>query len=627
MRCSSGTHARVPDHSSMNFRAVHGILLLTVFGLCGHMAGASTVVVPDDAATIQAGLGLADTVLVRSGTYPERFLMDATENHPKAVMRYPGSTDRPIVGGVDLESEYPSLRLTLSGLECLGAVHLEIQSFDTHVLVDSCAIDSGIVQLSVNDLTDVRLAVTHGVVQGVIDGIFEDTSLNSDSLLSGRVQCSGEGTISATSCVFISSGILCNKYGGGGVIATGNRFEDCSRGIEIHEGDIHATSNQFVRCGIAILDNYDGGPIDGNLVLDCDWGIEVNAGSSYSITNNRIFGSIHTGIDVLGTNAQIAGNVVGRCGETGIHVLLENYDATLSGNTSYQNHGSGFVIETGTGSPPSVIVSNNIGFQNGGHGIECRGAASVALGCNDWFANDSSAVAGTSPSPQDLAVDPLFCDVANDSVHLAAKSALLNAPGCGLIGALGKGCDMTPTLVSLFTAERVTNGVRVRWQLAASIAFESVWVERAGAQGGQWAAIAAEGSSDGATTVELDRTATADRDYWYRLVARARDAVAVIGAPIEVAMTAPAVSELRSITPNPAGADVHIEFDLARDGRIQLEVLDVQGRSVTVLAGGVWKAGRHSVSWSTRPVPAPGVYFVRYRFPEGSAIRRLVRIS
>src|SRR5439155_2343802 len=135
-----------------------------------------------------------------------------------------------------------------------------------------------------------------------------------------------------------------------------------------------------------------------------------------------------------------------------------------------------------------------------------------------------------------------------------ANSSLLNAPGCGLIGALGQGCEATPTLVSRFTAERVPDGVCLRWQ-APSAAFTAVWVERATASSGPWSAVVAEASSDGSSMVALDRTATADQDYWYRLAGRLHDAVAVIGAPIEVAMTAPAVSGLRSITPNPALGD------------------------------------------------------------------------
>jgi hypothetical protein len=249
------------------------------------------------------------------------------------------------------------------------------------------------------------------------------------------------------------------------------------------------------------------------------------------------------------------------------------------------------------------------------------------MGCNDWFGNDSGAVHGIAPSQNDLALDPRFCDVVGDDVRLAANSPLLDAPGCGLIGALGQGCGTSATMVSLFTAERVADGIRVRWQLGPSAAFTAVWAERAGSPNGPWVAVATDASSDGSTMVALDRTAGADRDYWYRLAGRLDDAIAVIGAPIEVAMIAPAVSGLQSITPNPAFGDVRVEFNLARDGRIQLEVLDVQGRSVAVLANGLWKAGEHAASWSTARAPAPGVYFVRYRFPDGSAIRRLVRIS
>jgi hypothetical protein len=127
------------------------------------------------------------------------------------------------------------------------------------------------------------------------------------------------------------------------------------------------------------------------------------------------------------------GNVVGRCVGTGIVA------ASASGNTSYLNRGSGYEV---AGNQP---VSNNIAFRNVAYGLVWTGEASPSLQCNDWFANVAGANSGTSPGQSDVSIDPLFCDVDRDTVTLMSDSPLLDAAGCGLIGALGEGCIDVPT--------------------------------------------------------------------------------------------------------------------------------------------------------------------------------------
>jgi hypothetical protein len=60
--------------------------------------------------------------------------------------------------------------------------------------------------------------------------------------------------------------------------------------------------------------------------------------------------------------------------------------------------------------------------------------------------------------------------------------------------------------------------------------------------------------------------------------------------------------------------------------RVRLEVLDVQGRVVTVLAQGDLGPGRHERSWeaSVNDVRVgAGLYFVRLATPDGSLVRRV----
>jgi len=249
------------------------------------------------------------------------------------------------------------------------------------------------------------------------------------------------------------------------------------------------------------------------------------------------------------------------------------------------------------------------------------------LSCNDWFGNDSSGVAGIAPSPDDLGLDPSFCNPDSGDVHLMAGSPLIDAPGCGLIGALGQGCDTVSTaaLVTLFTAEREADGVHLRWQLGDATRFGEIWVERADVDAGPWTRVATGETTDGGVNVGIDRSAFAEREYWYRLAARTPDAVVVTSDPVRVGASLAGRFGLTGVTPNPGSGPVRIGFALAREAAVQMDVFDLQGRHVASLAHGTLAAGAHIVEWSGRSM-APGVYLLDYRHPGGHQIRRFVRL-
>jgi hypothetical protein len=110
-------------------------------------------------------------------------------------------------------------------------------------------------------------------------------------------------------------------------------------------------------------------------------------------------------------------------------------------NTSYLNDGSGFVIQDG----PVVTFDRNVGAYNQGYGVESSDF--FLPGCNDWYGNTAGAASGVNPGPTDLAVNPQFCNATGDDVHLVSTSPLVNAAGCGQVGALGVGCAASTGVV------------------------------------------------------------------------------------------------------------------------------------------------------------------------------------
>ena len=75
--------------------------------------------------------------------------------------------------------------------------------------------------------------------------------------------------------------------------------------------------------------------------------------------------------------------------------------------------------------------------------------------------------------------------------------------------------------------------------------------------------------------------------------------------------------------PVPARGAITLSFTLARESEIKLDVVDLSGRRVAVLAGGRAGAGTHDVRWDSS-VLAPGVYFGRLRTPGGTVTSRLI---
>ena len=177
---------------------------------------------------------------------------------------------------------------------------------------------------------------------------------------------------------------------------------------------------------------YGSAGIRRNVIQRCaGWGLERSSHVGSVTVERNLFQACGSGGLSISTYdyARVDSNVVGRCGGAGFDVNA----GSVQNCTSYLNQGAGFVYRGQAG------VSGNVAFGNATYGLVCSGAPHV-LGCNDWFANTSGAVSGTSPGSSDVSIDPLFCDLAHDNLHLSAESPLLSLGACGLIGALGQGC-------------------------------------------------------------------------------------------------------------------------------------------------------------------------------------------
>jgi hypothetical protein len=192
----------------------------------------------------------------------------------------------------------------------------------------------------------------------------------------------------------------------------------------------------------------------------------------------------------------------------------------------------------------------------------------------------------------------------------------------------GQGDTSTPARLALFEAEWTAAGVEIRWQLGAGDAGRAA-VERAGSTAGPWVAVGGDVRDEDGTSVLLDREALPGGPWYYRLVVIAPDGARWVCEPLALAAAgAPAGFALLGAAPSPGRGPTRIDFAVGREARVRVTVLDAQGRVAGVLADGVHRPGRHQVVWNgnrSGASAAAGLYFVRYEWPGGAAVRRIVR--
>ena len=83
-------------------------------------------------------------------------------------------------------------------------------------------------------------------------------------------------------------------------------------------------------------------------------------------------------------------------------------------------------------------------------------------------------------------------------------------------------------------------------------------------------------------------------------------------------------TQLRAVYPNPVASSATVAYHLAQAGRVRLDVFDVLGRKVAVLAEGMREAGPQQATWQAQNAAA-GVYLVRLTTEGRVFTRRIVR--
>jgi len=82
--------------------------------------------------------------------------------------------------------------------------------------------------------------------------------------------------------------------------------------------------------------------------------------------------------------------------------------------------------------------------------------------------------------------------------------------------------------------------------------------------------------------------------------------------------------------PNPARCRALIQYSVAQEGQVRLDIFDLSGRKIRTLVNGEQLPGRHAILWdgsNDRGAPAgSGVYFYRLRIGAYHSARRMLMI-
>jgi hypothetical protein len=92
--------------------------------------------------------------------------------------------------------------------------------------------------------------------------------------------------------------------------------------------------------------------------------------------------------------------------------------------------------------------------------------------------------------------------------------------------------------------------------------------------------------------------------------------------PVAAEETAAPAAPALAVGPNPARGAVRVDYAVPAEGDVRLEVFDLLGRSVAVLAEGARPAGSHTAQADLGGLPA-GLYLVRLRVADRTETRRL----
>jgi len=380
----------------------------------------------------------------------------------------------------------------------------------------------------------------------------------------------------------------------------------------------------------------------------------INCSSPVNIIGNTIKNNVGFpggGGIYYSSSGSIRSNVIiSNNGSDGGGIYCTGRSPSIINNTIVGNkagHGSGIYITAQ--SHPIVscnIIANNQripGYpgpsnENEGGGIYSE-SDSITISYCDAYGNEGGNYIGLpdqTGTNGNFSADAVFCDAGNFNYALSINSPCApgnhpNGSSCGLIGALGVGCEIIATTLQEYHAEGDASAVALRWRLSAVGDQAKFLVLRAQMPSTEYLEISdASITRDGLSFSFKDVNCEPGETYRYRvdLSDRANRSVLFETDPI----TIPAARlALQQNYPNPFNPSTAIKYYLPGKSRVTLDIYDISGKRISQLVRENEEKGFYSVEWkgldSRGTSVASGIYFYRLTAGKETISKKMVLLK
>jgi len=250
---------------------------------------------------------------------------------------------------------------------------------------------------------------------------------------------------------------------------------------------------------------------------------------------------------------------------------------------------------------------------------------SVALyQCNSgwaWLLSQDCYLTNSSPTTINVASGPIF---ANCNLGYPLEQAnILNVLSCN------GGPVFVGTLLKDFAATYLEGAVNVTWHLSQMDDGVRFTISRSENGAAGFAAVPGDITGSGLSFAYRDTGVEPGKSYRYRVEYSSGSLIRTLFETEPVAVPALPLT-LNQNWPNPFNPSTTISYYLPNPVHVRLEIFDVAGRRVALLADARMESGNHSVSWkgtdeSGRPMAA-GIYICRLAAGDETVSRKMVLV-
>lgn len=458
-----------------------------------NCASAEDTVKVESTAMLNEPVTLHDRGIKFFGAYDSSYMTRDPENSPTVITGNLASSTLRFAGDIGTDTEVDGFVIQGGG----GVTFAGIPYFARYgggILMSGHSPTLRNLEVTGNSVgNDTDLGCGGGIMMNNCSPVLENVSVHGNTAIYGAGLFAYESSPTLTNCDISDNLIITSNFtylplgGGVHILDSDLTMIDC---VVSGHLDLDNGGGMYVG-GFNTSSSLDmtGGEISGNSAVANGAGLYINGGnldlSGVAIDANvkapaanfmhggGIYATAATvtldSLVVTGNEAHIGAGVdLTSCGDAVLmhSVLTGNTALFWGGGLNYQGNTAGSITSntffgneaTASGgggiyvSASSPAISNNISaFNTGGTG-NANGMALLAepslLSCNDTFGNvgaDYSGVPDPTGTDGNISLDPLFCNSGTGQFNVTDESpcAAANSGGCGLIGALSSGCEVS----------------------------------------------------------------------------------------------------------------------------------------------------------------------------------------